>query len=285
MKIYIDGEYFDPDQATVSVFDHGLLYGDGVFEGIRIYHGNIFKLREHLIRLYESAAVLMLDIGISIDNLEKAVRETVSVNNRRDGYIRLVVTRGKGQLGVDPVSCKKASVIIIVGDIQLYPVEYYSRGISLITSSYRRIPVDCFDVRVKSLNYLNNVLAKIEAQQAGCQESILLNSAGHVAECTGDNIFIIKNGKLLTPAPFEGALNGITRQTVLELAESLGIDVAETILTRFDLYTADECFLTGTGAEIVPVATIDKRTIGNGTVGPNTLKISRSFLSYVESLS
>jgi len=285
MKIYIDGNYYDPKDATVSVFDHGLLYGDGIFEGIRIYHGNIFKLREHLIRLYESATALMLDIGMSIDSLEAAVRDTVRINNRANGYIRLVVTRGEGTLGVDPSSCKKACIIIITGDIQLYPQENYTLGISLITSSYRRIPVDCFDVRVKSLNYLNNVLAKIEARQAGCQESIMLNNSGHVAECTGDNIFIVKNGKLLTPAPYEGALNGITRQTVLELAESLGISTAETILTRFDLYTADECFLTGTGAEIIPAVNIDKRSIGKGSPGPVTLKIADSFLSYVESVS
>jgi branched-chain amino acid aminotransferase len=262
MKIYIDGIYYDKSKAMIPVFDHGLLYGDGVFEGIRIYNNKVFKLREHLVRLCDSARAIMLDIGMEIEELERAVCETVKVNQKRNGYIRLVITRGDGPLGIDPSNCSKARIIIIVGDIQLYPAEYYTKGISLITSSYRRIPAECFDVSIKSLNYLNNVLAKIEARQAGCLECIMLNTAGHVAECTGDNIFIVKYNKLLTPPSYEGALEGITRNTVLELAESLGIKGAETILTRFDLYTADECFVTGTAAEIMPVISIDNRTIG-----------------------
>lgn len=282
MKIYIDGAYYDKSQAMIPVFDHGLLYGDGVFEGIRIYNDNIFKLHEHLIRIQESAKAIQLDIGMSSHDLECAVRETVRVNQKKNGYIRLVITRGDGLLGIDPSTCPKARVIIIVGDIQLYPAEYYTMGIKLITSSYRRIPAECFDVRIKSLNYLNNVLAKIEARQAGCLECIMLNTAGHVAECTGDNIFTVKNNRLFTPPSYEGALEGITRNTVLELAQSLGIKVAETILTRFDLYTADECFLTGTAAEIIPVINIDNHTIGTGSPGPLTGKIAGLFTSFVE---
>jgi len=285
MKIYINGKYYSKEDATVSVFDHGLLYGDGVFEGIRIYSGVVFKLREHLIRLYESARAIMLDIGLTIDTMENDIRESVRLNEKINGYIRVVVTRGEGALGIDPSSCKKATVIIIVGDIQLYPQEYYTKGISLIISSYHRIPSACFDVRIKSLNYLNNILAKIEARQAGCFECILLNTDGHVAECTADNIFLVKNGKLLTPSVTDGALDGITRRTVLELAQKTGIETSETTLTRFDCYTADECFLTGTGAEIIPAVSIDNRVIGNGQPGTITLNILRSFTTYVRSLS
>lgn len=283
MKIYIDGKYYPKEDATISVFDHGLLYGDGVFEGIRVYNGTIFRLREHLIRLYESARAIMLDIGIGIDMLENDVIECVKVNEKKDGYIRLVVTRGQGALGIDPSSCKKATVIIIVGDIQLYPREYYTKGIGLVISSYRRIPSACFDVRIKSLNYLNNVLAKIEARQAGYFECILLNTDGHVAECSADNIFIVKNGRVLTPSVTEGALDGITRRTVLESAQKSGIDTLETTLTRFDCYTADECFLTGTGAEIMPVVSIDNRVIGNGLPGELTQKLIQSFTTLVRS--
>ncbi len=285
MKIYIDGNYYSKEDANVSVFDHGLLYGDGIFEGIRIYNGVIFRLREHLIRLYESARAIMLDIGVTIDTMEHNVCECVRVNEKKDGYIRLIVTRGEGALGIDPSSCKKATVIIIVGDIQLYPHEYYTKGICLMISSYRRIPSACFDVRIKSLNYLNNILAKIEARQAGCFECILLNTDGHVAECSADNIFIVKNGKILTPSVTEGALDGITRRTVLELVQKSGIETAETTLTRFDCYTADECFLTGTGAEIIPVVSIDNRVIGNGLPGELTQNIIQSFTTFVRSLS
>jgi branched-chain amino acid aminotransferase len=282
MKIYIDGTYYDQSQALIPVFDHGLLYGDGVFEGLRIYNDHIFKLHEHLIRIQESAKAILLDIGMSFHDLECAVRETVRVNKKKNGYIRLVITRGDGLLGLDPSTCPKARVIIIVGDIQIYPEEYYTKGIKLITSSYRRIPAECFDVRIKSLNYLNNILAKIEARQAGCLECVMLNTAGHVAECTADNIFTVKKNQLFTPPSHEGALEGITRNTVIELAQSLGINVAESILTRFDLYNADECFLTGTAAEIIPVISIDNRTIGSGSPGPITGKIAGQFKTFVE---
>lgn len=284
MKIFIDGNYYDQQQAMIPVFDHGLLYGDGVFEGIRIYNGKIFKLREHLKRLLDSAKAILLDMRMSLIELESAVIETVKINQKQNGYIRLIVTRGDGALGIDPSNCPQSRIIIIVGDIQIYPAEYYLKGISLITSSYRRIPSECFDVQIKSLNYLNNVLAKIESKKAGCLECIMLNTAGHVAECTGDNIFIVKGNQLFTPPPYEGALEGITRATVFELAESLGIKTAETILTRYDLYTADECFLTGTAAEIIPVTSIDGRSIGAGQPGIMTGTLVESFRNYVEKM-
>ena len=277
MKIYIDGKYYGREDARISVFDHGLLYGDGVFEGIRIYNGRVFKLKEHIQRLYQSAKAILLDIRTTEAEMIKAVLEAVSVNEKTDGYIRLVVTRGEGLLGIDPASCEKSSVIIIVGDIQMYPDEYYENGVQIITSSSRRVPSDCLDPRIKSLNYLNNIMAKIEAKQAGCLEAVMLNSSGFVAECTGDNIFIIQNGELLTPAPFQGALDGITMQTVLELAESAGIRTHLATLTRYDLYNSDECFMTGTGAEIIPVTKIDGRTIGNGSPGATAQELIKAF--------
>jgi branched-chain amino acid aminotransferase len=277
MKIYIDGAFYDEKDARISVFDHGFLYGDGIFEGIRIYNGAIFRLASHVARLFESAKGMYLDIGTTPDAVEKLVEETVAINQKRNGYIRLVVTRGDGPLGIDPSTCPKAKIIIIVGDIQIYPQEYYSQGIKAVISSYRRIPLDCFDVRIKSLNYLNNVLARMEARRAGCLESIMLNQAGHVAECTGDNIFIVKQGAIATPPPYEGALEGITRDEVIKLASRIGIPVAEKTLTRFDLYNADECFLTGTAAQIMPVATIDGNPIGNGKPGAITGKLMNAF--------
>lgn len=277
MKIYIDGGYYEKVDAGVSVFDHGLLYGDGVFEGIRIYNGKVFKLRAHIERLYQSAKAIYLEIPMSKDELEDAVLKTVEINQKDNGYIRLIVTRGEGPLGIDPIQCKSPTVIIIVADIQLYPEEYYKKGIEIITASTRRIPSDCLDPRVKSLNYLNNILAKIEARHAGCQEAVMLNAQGFVAECTGDNIFIVKDGELLTPSPCHGALDGITMRTVLELAESIGIRVRAATLTRYDLYNADECFLTGTGAEIVPVVKIDGRVIGNGAPGKVTRLLTEEF--------
>lgn len=277
MKIYIDGEYYDKADARVPVFDHGLLYGDGVFEGIRIYRGKVFKLREHVERLYRSAKALLLDIPMRTGEMENAVLETVKRNEKQDGYIRLIVTRGVGALGIDPVSCERATVIIIVADIQLYPEEYYRSGISIVTASSRRVPSDCLDPRIKSLNYLNNILAKIEARQAGCLEAVMLNREGFVSECTGDNIFIARGGGLFTPAAYHGALDGITRQTVMQVAESLGIPAHETALTRYDLYTADECFMTGTGAEIIPVIKIDGRKVGDGVPGPVTERLRKGF--------
>jgi branched-chain amino acid aminotransferase len=277
MKIYIDGKYYNRKDAKISVFDHGLLYGDGIFEGIRIYNGKVFKLREHIERLYQSARSLLLEIPIGRNKMEKAVLDTVRKNAKENGYIRLVVTRGEGPLGLDPGQCARASVIIIVGDIQLYPQEYYKKGISVITAASRRMPSDSLDPRIKSLNYLNNIMAKIEAKQSGCLEAILLNHEGYVTECTADNIFVVKDGTLMTPAPHHGALDGITRTTVMDLAPSCGITSRETALTRYDLYTADECFMTGTGAEIMPVTRIDGRVIGSGAPGPVTKKLIKGF--------
>jgi branched-chain amino acid aminotransferase len=281
MKVYIDGKYFDREEARLSVFDHGLLYGDGVFEGIRIYGGKVFKLREHVARLYQSAGAILLQIPMTEEEMEAAVVDAVRINEKGSGYIRLIVTRGEGPLGIDPGTCKKATVVIIVSDIQLYPEEYYRKGIQIITASTRRVPPECLDPRIKSLNYLNNILAKIEARQAGCFEAVMLNTSGFVAECTADNIFIVKDKMLLTPAAHQGALEGITRAVVIQAARSLGIASSETTLAPYDLYNADECFLTGTGAEIVPVVKIDGRVIGNGAPGPVTEKVIQSFRNSV----
>lgn len=288
MKIYINGKYYDREDAKISVFDHGLLYGDGVFEGIRIYNGSVFKLKEHIDRLYLSAKAILLKIPMTKDEMAKAVLDTVKVNEKpaspKDGYIRLIVTRGEGPLGIDPIPCKKATIIIIVADIQLYPDEYYKNGIEIITASSRRIASDCLDPRIKSLNYLNNIMAKLEARQAGCLEAVMLNREGFVAECTADNIFIIKNNELFTPVYYHGALEGITMRIVLEIAESLGIKAYETTLTRYDLYNADECFMTGTGAEIIPVINIDGRVIGNGKPGMITGKFIDAFKNLTNTL-
>jgi branched-chain amino acid aminotransferase len=278
MKIYINGRYCDKAEAAVSVFDHGLLYGDGIFEGLRIYDGKVFRLEAHLERLYRSAKAILLTIPMGIEALAETVRETVRINEKRDGYIRLIVTRGEGALGIDPSSCATPTVIIIVGDIQLYPHDCYQRGIEIITASSRRIPTDCFDMRIKSLNYLNNVLAKIEAAKAGCLEAVMLNREGFVAECTGDNIFIVTGDRLFAPAPYHGALEGITMQTVFEIAAAIQLEAQQTTLTRYDLYNADECFMTGTGAEIMPVIRIDGRTIGNGMPGNVTQRLRDHFL-------
>jgi branched-chain amino acid aminotransferase len=284
MMIYIDGEFYEKEKAVIPVFDHGLLYGDGVFEGIRIYNRKIFRLRQHIQRLFDSCKAIALDPQMGLEEMEKAVVHTVAVNKKENGYIRLVVTRGDGPLGIDPSPCLKARVIIIVGDITLYPQENYTKGIKVCTSTYRRIPADCFDVRIKSLNYLNNVLAKIEARRNGCLESILLNTSGHVAECTGDNIFIVKNSSILTPAATEGALEGITRNMIMEIAQKAGIETRETTMTRFDLYTADECFLTGTAAEVIPVIDIDGRIIGGGKPGVVTCKLITLFKQHINGM-
>jgi len=284
MKIYIDGKYYDREDAKISVFDHGLLYGDGVFEGIRIYNTKVFKLEEHIERLYRSARAILLEIPMTKEEMGNAALDAVKINEKENGYIRLIVTRGEGQLGIDPVSCKKATVIIIVSDIQLYPEEYYKNGIEIVTASSRRIPSDGLDPRIKSLNYLNNIMAKLEARQAGCLEAIMLNKEGFVAECTGDNIFVVKGVELFTPAPYHGALDGITMGTVMEIAETLGITTHETTLTRYDLYNADECFMTGTGAEIIPVIKIDGRTIGEGKPGSITEKLVNGFKKLTSNL-
>jgi branched-chain amino acid aminotransferase len=270
MKIYVDGKFFDEKKATVSVFDHGLLYGDGVFEGIRAYNGRVFKLLEHIDRLFCSAKAILLTLPMSHREIMDAVVETCRRNRIRDGYIRLVVTRGVGGLGLNPNRCKRPSVIVIADRIQLYPVEYYERGLDIITVPTVRNLHSALNPAIKSLNYLNNILAKIEANNAGCEEAIMLNAEGFVAECTGDNLFIVKGKQLLTPPLYAGALYGITRGVVIELAGQEGLAVSETNLTRYDLFNADECFLTGTGAEVIPVVKIDGRQIGTGQPGPVT---------------
>ena len=277
MKIFMDGKYYSERDAKVSVFDHGLLYGDGVFEGIRAYHGRVFKLKEHIDRLFYSAKAILLELPMSHAQLMKATVETCRANKLRDGYIRLVVTRGVGTLGLNPRTCKKPSVIIIADKIQLYPPEYYQRGLDIITVPTVRNLHSALNPAIKSLNYLNNILAKIEANNAGVEEAVMLNAEGFVAECTGDNLFIVKNRALFTPPLSAGALYGITRQTVIELAEEAGLKVSEPNLTRYDLFNADECFLTGTGAELIPVVKIDGRVIGTGKPGPVTRRLEEDY--------
>jgi branched-chain amino acid aminotransferase len=268
MKIYIDGKYYNERTAKVSVFDHGLLYGDGVFEGIRAYNGRVFKLAEHIERLFASAKAILLTIPLSPDALSRAVVETCRKNKLRDAYIRLVVTRGPGGLGLDPKKCPKASIIIIAGKIQVYPPALYDRGLDIVTVPTVRNLHSAVNPAIKSLNYLNNILAKIEANNAGVEEAIMLNAEGYVSECTADNIFIVKRGELHTPPLYAGALYGITRATVMDLARAAGMTVAESNLTRYDVFNADECFLTGTGAELIPVVKVDARVIGDGKPGP-----------------
>jgi branched-chain amino acid aminotransferase len=273
MEIYIDGEWYPRAAAKVSVFDHGLLYGDGVFEGIRVYSRRIFRLEAHIDRLYASARALALAIPLAAGELSAVVREAVRRNRRDDAYIRLIVTRGAGELGIDPLSCPRPSIIVIVGEVRLYPAQLYHTGIKAITSPTRQVSHEAVDPRVKSLNYLKNVLAKIDAQRAGAQEAILLNNTGFIAECAGDNLFLVRQARLATPSPQDGALEGITRCAILQLAAEAGIEAREARLTRYDVYTADECFLTGTGAEIMPVTEVDGRSIGDGTVGPITQRL------------
>jgi branched-chain amino acid aminotransferase len=277
MLIYIDGELRPRAAATISVFDHGLLYGDGVFEGIRIYNRRIFRLGAHLDRLYASARAIALDVPLAPAEMIEAVRRTVRENRKEDGYIRLIVTRGVGDLGVDARKCARPSVIIIVTDIQVYAAPLYAAGITAITSATRQVSHEALDPRVKSLNYLKNVLAKIDAARAGAEEAIMLNQDGFIAECSADNLFLVRGGALLTPSPQDGALEGITRAAVLSLAAEAGVDAREARLTRFDVYTADECFLTGTGAEVMPVVEVDGRRIGDGTPGPLTRRLQEAF--------
>jgi branched-chain amino acid aminotransferase len=277
MKVFIDGKYCSERDAKVSVFDHGLLYGDGVFEGIRAYNGRVFKLNEHIDRLYYSAKAILLEIPMTPAQMMKATVETIRANKLRDCYVRLIVTRGIGTLGLNPRSCKKPSVIIIAGKIQVYPAELYARGMDIVTVPTVRNLHSAVNPAIKSLNYLNNILAKIEANNAGVEEAVMLNAEGFVSECTADNLFIIKNRVLFTPPNHAGALYGITRGTVMELAEQLGVKVSETNLTRYDLFNADECFLTGTGAEIMPVIKIDGRVIGSGQPGALTRKLTEEY--------
>jgi len=277
MKIYLDGQFVEAAEAKISVFDHGLLYGDGIFEGIRLYSGNVFRLEAHLDRLWCSGKALLLTIPISRAEMADAVCECCRQNGLRDGYIRLVVTRGVGDLGLAPWLCPKPSVFIIADTIALYPQEYYTSGLSIVTVPTRRMGAAALPPMVKSLNYLNNILAKIEARQAGALEAIMLNDAGFVAECTGDNVFIVYQGRLLTPAAQQGALRGITREAIFAVAETLGVPVEEHDLTRYDLWNADECFLTGTGAEVIPVVKLDGREIGDGKPGPVTARVLVEF--------
>ncbi len=277
LKIYLNGKLVDEKDAKVSVFDHGLLYGDGVFEGIRSYGGLVFRLKEHIDRLYESAQTLMIKIPIKKQELMGAVIMTLRANRLKDAYIRLVVTRGPGDLGLDPRKCAQATIFIITDKVALYPEKFYKEGLSIVTVPTNRNIPEALNPQVKSLNYLNNILAKIEATTAGAEEAIMLTSCGYVAECTGDNIFIVRKGRLLTPAVYIGALAGITRAAVLELAKKAGIPASEEVLTRHDLFNADECFLTGTAAEIIPVVRIDSRLIGNAKPGKITLRLLEDF--------
>ncbi len=270
MKIYIDGQFYAKEDAKISVFDHGLLYGDGVFEGIRFYNGGVFRLEEHINRLFDSARAICLRIPLSREEIIRALLETIRLNGLRDGYVRLLVTRGVGNLGLTPEHCKTATVVIIAATITLYPKEMYDNGLKVITCATRRNTPGALSPAIKSLNYLNNVLARIEASQAGCPEALMLNEQGYVAECTGDNVFIVKKGRLLTPPVSSGALEGITREVVFELAERAGVPAVQQDLTRYDIFTADECFLTGTAAEVVPVVTLDGRQIGDGKPGKVT---------------
>lgn len=277
MTIYLDGSYVNETDAKVSVFDHGLLYGDGIFEGIRLYRGNVFRLDEHLERLEYSAKAIMLKLPLSRAEISEAVCETCRRNKLTDGYIRLVVTRGVGDLGLSPWLCPKPSMFVIASKIALYPEEHYANGLSIVTVPTRRMNAAALPPAVKSLNYLNNILAKMEARQAGALEAIMLNDQGYVAECTGDNIFIVHKGAIITPAASQGALKGITRSAIIDIAADLGIPLREADMTRYDVWNADECFLTGTAAEVIPVVKLDGREIGSGKPGAITHRVLEAF--------
>lgn len=278
MKIYINGKFYGEESAKISVFDHGLLYGDGVFEGIRSYSRRVFKLKEHIDRLFESAQSIMLKIPMSREQLIKATVDTLKANKLDNAYIRLIVTRGEGDLGLDPRKCYKGATIIIIADrIALYPQKLYREGLTIVTvPTVRNLP-EALNPQIKSLNYLNNILAKIEAGNAGCDEAIMLDSLGYVAECTGDNIFVVKSGHLYTPPQCMGTLRGITRDAILEIARKNKIGAHEHVITRHEVYISDECFLTGTAAEIIPVVKVDGRIIGSGKPGKLTLALTKKF--------
>ncbi len=280
--IFLNGEFVARDSARVSVFDHGYLYGDGIFEGIRAYNGRVFRLDEHLDRLYESARTIMLQIPLTKVQMREAVLETLRRNGLHEGYIRLVISRGPGDLGLDPRKCPQATVVVIAENIQLYPQEAYTRGLRAITTTTRKIRSDMLSPQVKSLNYLGNILARIEVNQAGADEGIMLNAEGYVTECTADNIFIVRGGELWTPPAFLGTLKGITRDTVLELARAREIRAQERVFTMHDVYTADECFLTGTAAEVAPVVEVDGRPIGDGKPGAVTKRLNEAFRARVQ---
>lgn len=279
--IFLNGEFVPKDEAKVSVYDHGYLYGDGVFEGIRVYSGNVFRLKEHLIRLYESAKSILLEIPYTLEEVTKIVVETIRRNELLNGYIRLVVSRGAGNLGLDPDSCLKPNVVVIAEQLALFPAEYYEKGIPIITVATRRNRPDVLSPQVKSLNYLNNILVRIEAKLAGVQEALMLNEQGYVAEGSGDNVFIIKGNKLITPPSSAGSLEGITRNAIMEIGEKLGYDVREELFTRHDVYVADEVFLTGTAAEVIAVTNVDGREIGTGKTGPHTSRLLEEFRKLV----
>jgi branched-chain amino acid aminotransferase len=281
LKVWIDGKLVDQNDAKISVYDHGLLYGDGVFEGIRVYAGRIFRVEAHIKRLYDSAKAIRLEIPLAQRDFLAAIEQTVKANNFTDCYIRAVVTRGVGFLGIDPNKCKSPSVFIIADSIQVYPKELYEKGMAVITSSIIRNHPAALSPRIKSLNYLNNILARIEANDAGVAEAIMLNHLGNVAECTADNIFIVQGGRVLTPTIVDGILEGVTRQTILDLCARLSIPCAEQSFQKHDLFVADECFVTGTGAEVAPVTKIDGRVIGNGQPGPITKRLIEAFHQYV----
>jgi branched-chain amino acid aminotransferase len=279
--IFMNDRLVPEHEATVSVFDHGLLYGDGIFEGIRAYSGKVFRLAEHIDRLFASARAIALEIPMSKEAVSKAVVDTLAANGLADGYVRLVVTRGAGNLGLDPNKTANPQVIVIASTISLYPAEFYEKGLRIVTAATQRISSAALSPRIKSLNYLNNIMAKLEGLQSGCVEALMLNHKGEVAECTGDNVFVVRSGKLLTPPPDAGILEGITRAAVMELATAAGIDCREQTLVRHDLYTADECFLTGTAAEIIPVVEIDGRKVGEGIPGPMTKQLTDAFHALV----
>ncbi|MBX6352499.1 MAG: branched-chain-amino-acid transaminase [Thermoflavifilum sp.] len=279
--IFMNGEFVAKEDAKVSVYDHGFLYGDGVFEGIRAYAGNVFKLHEHLVRLYESAKSILLEIPYSLEEMQQIVVDTVRKNELQDAYIRLVVSRGVGNLGLDPFTCGRPQVICIAEQLALYPKEFYDNGMEIVTVPTRRNRSDVLNPKIKSLNYLNNVLVKIEAHLAGVGEALMLNSEGYVAECSGDNIFIVRRGELWTPPSYLGALEGITRNAIIDLARELGYVVHEEPFTRHDVYVAEEVFLTGTAAEVVPVVKVDGRVIGDGKPGPHTHRLLEGFRKLV----
>jgi len=275
--VYIDGHYYPKDEARVSVFDHGFLYGDGVFEGIRAYNGRVWKLDDHLVRLYESAKSVMLDIPLSPAAMAEAVVETLRRNDLREAYVRLVVSRGPGDLGLDPRRCPRPTVVVIADTISLFPEAVYVDGLKVVTVATRRNQNEALNPRIKSLNYLNSILAKLDANHLGYHEVLIMNSEGFITEGTGDNIFIVRRGVLITPPNTSGILEGVTRAVVLDLAKTAGLPASETDFTRHDLYTAEECFLTGTAAEVIPVVEVDGRSIGNGKPGPATLALTKAF--------
>jgi branched-chain amino acid aminotransferase len=283
MKVFLDGQLVDKADAKISVFDHGLLYGDGIFEGIRIYDGNIFRLDEHLERFEFSAKALMLNMPWSRAEISQAVCDTCRANELSNGYIRLLATRGEGDLGLSPWNCPKPSLIVIADTIELYPEEYYEQGLKIVTVPTRRMNPAALSPAIKSLNYLNNIMGKIEAQQFGALEAIMLNDQGLVAECTGDNVFVVQKGHIYTPSAQQGALKGITRDTIFDIAAELDVPIAEHELTRYDIWNADECFLTGTGAEVIPVVALDGREVGGGSPGPLFKRVRESFSRRVRS--